>query len=221
MNIEALKQVFGSITKATEIMYLMYGQKPVVRQGFYDNEIGRVKEFCRRHNLTYETAPYKVILADSHKRYSNKGLKARIDDPRRGMFFVYISKDETRATEARVHEMKDNYRELGLDLGYPECCVDFFYKNEPERSKLDNDYILPALNNSEGFSFPFYTNILKRNQDSVLLSHFPHSFKCEESINIAKRRLKMIMELEPTLAMKLVRELKCKVRIGSKTVEFS
>ncbi|MBW2996002.1 hypothetical protein KY332_01745 [Candidatus Woesearchaeota archaeon] len=221
MNIDALKGVFGSTTKACEIMYLMYGKKPVVRQGFYDNEVGRVKEFCRRHNLAYETAPYKVILADTHKRYSNKGLKARIDDPRRGMFFIYMSKDETKAAEARIHEMKDNHRELGFDLGYPECCVEFFAEKWEERSRLDNDYIFPALHNSDGFRFSFHTNILKRSKDVTLLNHFPHSFQCEESIELAKRHLKMLMELEPGLAMRIVRELKCKVRVGSKIVEFS
>jgi len=221
MKLEQLKQVFGSTTKALEILYLNYNLKPVVRQGFYDNEIGRVKDFCRAHGLAYEIAPYKVILADKHKHYSDKGFKARVDDPRRGMFFIYISKDERKATEARIFEMKDNHKELGLILGYPECCVDFFVENWEERSKKDNNYIFPAVKNTDGYKFPFYTNIIKRNQDITLLNHFPHSFKCEESINMAKERLKMLYELEARTATELVHELKCKVRIGNRTVEFS
>ena len=88
MNIEDFKQIFGSKTKSLEIIYLMHGIKPVVRQGFYDYEIWKVKEFCKKNNLYYEVAPYKVILADGGK-YSNKGIKARVDDPRGGMFFMY------------------------------------------------------------------------------------------------------------------------------------
>lgn len=221
MKLEYLKGVFGSTSKALEIFYLNYNLKPVVRQGFYDTEISRIKEFCKRNNFAYEVAPYKVILADKDKKYSNKGFKARVDDPRKGMFFVYISKDERKATEARIYEMKDNYKELGLILGYPECCVDFFCKHEPERSKLDNNYVVPALKNSQGYRFPFYTNIFRRKEDYVLLSHFPCSFKCERSIEIAKKRLKMLYELEERTAMDLVKKLKCKVNVKNSTVEFS
>ena len=218
--IEKLTRIFGSRTKALEMLYLMHGLKPVVRQGFYETELSRVKAFCKENDLAIETAPYKVVLADKHKIYSNKGFKARIEDPRKGMFFVYISKDERRATEARVYEMKDNHRELGLALGYPECCVEFFVENYPKRSGVDNDYVIPALKNSEGKRFPFYTNICKRVRDATLLNHFPHSFDCEESIAIAKKNFKLIEELDPLVGMRLLHELKGRVRIGGKEVEF-
>ena len=220
MKIDELRAIFGSTSKALEILYLLYEKKPVVRQGFYDKEVGRVKDFCRKNGLAFEIAPYKVILADPHLKYSNKGFKARVDDPRRGMYFVYISKDERRATEARVYEMKNNHRELGFALGYPECCVEFFVKNYPERSGVDNDYVIPALKNSEGKRFPYYTNICKRVKDVALLSHFPHSFDCEESIAMAKRHLKLIEEFDEKLVFNLIHGLKGRVRIAGREVEF-
>ena len=220
MGLEHLRNVFGSYSKALEIALVKRGIKPVVRQGFYDNEIGKVKDYCRANGLAYETAPYKVVIADPNKRFSNKGFKARVDDPRRGMYFIYISRDENKAATARVLEMKDDKRRLGLLLGYPECCVEFFIENFRERSKLDNNYTVPALKNSQGNRFPFFNNIFKRHKDAVLISHFPHSFDCEASKNIAKRNLRLLDDLDPAIATKFIFELKGKIRIGNREIEF-
>ena len=220
MNIDELKKVFGSKTKGLEILYLMHGLKPVVRHGFYDTEIGRVKDFCSKHDLAYEISPYKVVLADPHQKYSNKGFKVRAEDPRSGMYFMYISKDEQKAAMADAYEYKNDHRGLGLLLGYPECCVKFFVENYAERSIIDNDYVVPALNNSKAVRFPYFNNVLKRDVDVVLLSHFPHSFNCEASKEIAKKRMHMLAEIDPSLAMKFAHELKGRFEIGKKHAEF-
>jgi hypothetical protein len=218
--IEKLMRIFGSRTKALEILYLLHGIKPVVRQGFYDHEIGKVKDFCKENNLAIETAPYKVVLAEKDRRYSNKGFKVKVDDPRQGMYFVYISKDGRKAAMAEVFEYKNDHRSLGLLLGYPECCVDFFVKNEPVRSKLDSNYVVCTLDNSKGIRYPYFTNISKRHMDVTLLNHFPCSFNCERSIELAKKHLKLIAELDPNLAMKYANQLKSSVLIGKRFVEF-
>ena len=218
--LDNLKKVFGTRTKALEILYLLKDLKPVVRHGFYDAELGRVKEFCEKNNLAVEISPYKVILSDPHQRYSNKGFKVRAEDPRRGMYFVYISKDMQKAAMADAYEYKNDHRGLGALLGYPECCVDFFVKNELKRSRLDNDYIVPALKNSRGVRYPFHNNICKRHVDITLLSHFPCSFNCQISIEIAKRRLHLMAELDPNLAMIYSKELKGRVNIKNRFADF-
>jgi hypothetical protein len=215
-----LKEIFGSYSKAAEILQVMHGIKAVVRQGFYENEISKVKDFCIRNGLALEIAPYKVVLTDPYKRYSNKGFKARIDDPRKGMFFAYISKDGNKAATAKVLEMKNDHKRLGLLLGYPECCIDFFIQNEPERSRLDNDYSICTLKNSKARRFPFFTNVFKRSKDAVLISHFPCSFDCEKSIEIAKRNLQLIGGIDLGLASRIVSELKGRVKVGNKEIEF-
>ena len=219
MRLEELKKIFGSRTKALEIIYLLKGMKPVVRQGFYDNEIGRVKDFCKNNDLAIKVAPYKVVLADNEK-YSNKGFKAKIDDPREGMFFVYIAKDDKRAAMAATFEFKNDHRSLGLLLGYPSCCVDFFVKNEPERSKKDSDYVVCSLKNSKNVRHPYFKNLCKRHVDIVLLSHFPCSFDCEKSVEIGKRRMRLLHELDQNLAMKYAHQLKGRVLIRDRMVEF-
>jgi hypothetical protein len=220
MNLDNLISIFGSRSKALEIFYLIHNAKSVVRHGFYDKELIKVKDFCEKNNLAIEIAPYKVILADPENKFSNKGFKTSIEDPRSGMHFVYISRDEQKAAEANTYEYKNDHKRLGLLLGYPECCCDFFVKNEPERSRLDNDYLLCTLKNSKGLSFPFQNNIAIRDKDITLLSHFPCSFSCQKSIEIAKKHLKLISELDTNLAMKYVNDLKGRHIIGGKKIDF-
>lgn len=216
--IKDLIDIFGSRTKALEILYLLDDAKPVVRQGFYEEELEDIKGFCEKRKLCVETSPYKVVLVDGS--YSNKGIKVKADDPRRGMFFVYISKSRDKAVMADVFEFKNDHRGLGKILGYPDCCIDFFVKNEPVRSRLDNDYVACTLGNSKGVRFPFQTNISKRTYDFTLLNHFPCSFNCQESIRLAEKHLSILGKHDPSLAMRFVKELKSRVAIGNKFVEF-
>ncbi len=185
-----LIQIFGTKTKALEILYLLEDIKPSVRQGFYSSELFAVQKFCKENNLFLEISPYKIVILDAENgEYSNKGIKADISDPRDGMLFVYISKEKEKAEQAKRLEIHNSYKILGEVLGYPKCCVNFFMRNQSKQSKLDNDYVLPALKNSKGNNFPFYNNVIKRDHDIILLSHFPCSFNCEESIKIGKQNV--------------------------------
>lgn len=219
--ISNLVRIFGTKTKALEILYLLDDVKPVVRHGFYEGEINQVEEFCKLNNLYLEKSSFKVVVLDAEDgKYSNKGIKVDINDPRRGMLFVYISKDEKLAASANAYEFKNNYKNLGLILGYPECCVEFFAKHEPVQSKLTNDYVDLILRKSKGRKFQFYTNICKRDFDITLLNHFPCSFGCKKSIQLAKRHLDIIRKYEPDLAKEFIKKLKCKVNIEGEEVEF-
>ncbi len=123
-----LIQIFGTKTKALEILYLLEGLKPVVRQGFYETELAKIEEFCKENGLSLEKSPYKVVILDAADgQYSNKGIKVKTDDERQGMLFIYISKDQTKAELASKYESEGNDKELGLLLGYPLCCIDFFF----------------------------------------------------------------------------------------------
>ena len=87
--------------------------------------------------------------------------------------------------------------ELGTILGYPKCCCEFFEKNFSEEN---SDLTLKILSSSSGFKFPFYNNIAARHFDVLLLSHFPHSFRCKPSTEIAKNNLDMLRNHSVQLA---------------------
>ncbi|MBW2982511.1 DUF483 domain-containing protein [Candidatus Woesearchaeota archaeon] len=219
--INRLVDIFGNKTKALEVLYLLEGVKPVVRHGFYEHELPKIESFCEANNLVIEKSLYKVVIVDAEEgEYSNKGIKVKTDDPRQGMLFIYISKDKAKAELASRYESEGNHKELGLLLGYPLCCIDFFIKHKNEQSMANNDYVEPILSNSEGDMFQFYTNVFKKQFDVTLLNHFPCSLDCEGSIDLAQTHLDIIRKYDPPLAEYLIQRLKCKVNMEKGVIEF-
>jgi len=193
--ISSLRYTFGSKTKAQEILLLLHDAKKVVRHGFYEQELPRVEKFCNEQNLIIVKSKFKVLLADETS-YSNKGIRIPGDDKRPGMYFVYISKDEQKAWLASYYELMANDRDLGILLGYPHCCVDFFCKRFSENNP--NLQLKPTNP---------YTNLTKREQDCVLLSHFPCNSECPESIVLAKNYLNVITQYDRHRAWEILHTL--------------
>src|SRR3989344_2202231 len=196
MNITQLSFIFGSKTKAQEILYLLNDVKKVVRQGFYESELPSVSRFCQQNGLTLVKSKFKVLLADETS-YSNKGIRIKWDDPRPGMYFVYISKNEKDAWLASYFELVKNDTDLGLILGYPSCCVEFFCKRFSENNP--NLELRPTI---------VFTNLSRRKQDLVLLSHFPCSSDCKNSIEAGKKYLDIILMNDRERAEELMASLR-------------
>lgn len=194
--IKKLSFIFGSKTKAQEILLLQHKLKEVVRQGFYDYELPKVEKYCQQHHIYLVKSRFKVFLADDES-FSNKGVRIPETDKREGMFFVYLSLDEEKAWLAAYHEMMNNPEELGLALGYPECCVNYFSKTFS--SKNYNPQLAPT--NS-------WTNLTKREEDCVLLSHFPCSSECKESMILGKQNLDLITKLDKIRAKEITEMLR-------------
>ncbi len=185
--IQQLQEIFGSRSKAIEILYLMKELKPVVRQMFYPHELEKVRHFCERNKLFIELSPYKVLL-EGEEKFSNRGKIVDAGD-KNGMFLVYISKSNFNALWACLYETKQDHYNAGLMLGYPECCVKFFVE---EFAKGNHNPVHQPLNP--------WTNMMLREEDIVLLSHFPCSSKCEKSVVMGKKRLALIEKYDHELA---------------------
>ncbi|MBI2667035.1 DUF483 domain-containing protein [Candidatus Woesearchaeota archaeon] len=195
--LDSLQPIFGSKTKAQEVALLLQDAKKVVRQGFYAHELSAVKNFCLQKEISCATSKFKIIIDDTDDIYSNRGLKIPEKDLRQGMFFVYLSKSERLALLAAYYEQLGNDRELGLLLGYPHCCVEFFCKN------FSNSHT-----NLEQFPSNPYTNLFQRKNDAVLISHFPCASSCEKSIALAKNYLRVLEEIDEARAEELLRQLR-------------
>ena len=199
--IPKLQQIFHSITKSLEVLYVLEGSKPCARILVPEEELEKAADFLDESRLDYSVSDFKVLKQALHSEfYSDKSIKIGKNDSRKGHLFVYISKTKNFAEKAKIAEEKNNHFELGLILGYPKCCCDFFEKNFDENN---TDLTLMALKYSHGFEFSFYCNIAARHFDVSLLSHFPHNFNCEESIKIAKNNLKIIENHSKQLAVML------------------
>lgn len=191
MKINTLALPFTSKSKAQEIVLLLHDAKEVVRQGFYGQELPAVEEFCKKNFLFLVRSKFKIILTDEN-HFTNKGRRIPEIDPRPGMYFIYISKDETKAYLASYYELINDHCKLGLLLGYPECCVEFFCQNFNENNT--NLQLNPANP---------YTNITKRDEDAVLLSHFPCSSECEKSIQLGKKYLHALEKVDLQRAIEI------------------
>lgn len=187
-----LKYIFGSKTKAQEIILLLNDAKEVIRQGFYQEELPKVEKFCEEQDIFLVKSRFKVLLADD-TAYSNKGIRISEEDERPGMYFTYLSKDEEKAWLAAYYELMQNDKDLGLVLGYPECCVNFFCQNFSK----DNP-------NPEHLPTNQWTNISKRDKDCVLLSHFPCNSDCEQSFALARRYYSVIEKVDKERARQLM-----------------
>ena len=196
--IPQLQQIFHSITKSLEVLYVMEGNKPCARILVFEDEFSKVADFLKGKKLNYASSGFKVVKQSTHSEfYSDKSVKIPKNSAEKGYFFLYISKSKEIAEKAKAAEENNDHLQLGIILGYPGCCCEFFVNNFSEKN---TDLTLNVLNNSNGFKFQFYTNVAARHFDISLLSHFPHSFGCRPSIKIAKSNLKIIRKNSKQLA---------------------
>lgn len=190
--IHQLQQIFRSITKSLEVIYVIEGIKPCARILAYEDDLNKIVSFLNEKGIPTAISGFKVVKQNLQSGlYSDISVALPKDSAKKGHFFVYLSKDKNTADKAKLMEESNSHEELGLLLGYPKCCCDFFAENF---SGDNADLTLKTLENSDGYEFEFYNNIAARHFDVALLSHFPHSFGCEPSIEIAKSSLKAIQK---------------------------
>lgn len=196
--IPKLQQIFRSITKSLEVLYVIEGVKPCARILVFEDELNKVIDFLKYNKINAAISDFKVIKQNTQSEfYSDKSIKIPKNAVQKGYFLVYLSKNSGTAEKAKLMEEANNHFELGSLLGYPKCCCDFFEENFNEKNA---DLTLKTLRNSNGCEFPFCTNVAARHFDVALLSHFPHSFECAPSIETARNNLKIINRHSKELA---------------------
>ncbi len=187
--IDKFRKIFGSVIKSLELVYVIEDAKPAARIMVNDEIFDKVKDFLNKYKLHVTKSDFKVRKDDAGD-YSDKGSK--IDVNEKGYYFMYLSKSKEKAEKAKKLEAENDHINLGMTLGYPKCCCEFFNKNFEIESKNKNDFTLTTLRESENYKFPFYNNIAARHFDISLLNHFPCNFNCKESMKIAEKNLKII-----------------------------
>jgi hypothetical protein len=179
-----------------DLLYVLEGIKPCARVlfGRQDNGLSWAQS-----SLHIEPVPDSRLQA-----FSNQGIIAKD-----GLTPFYAAKDMALAEKARAAEETSNHKLLGLALGYPACCVDFFCRHMAEEPLL--------LHEGRGNHL---INYCLRYFGIALISHFPCSPDCAESIRMAKQRLLIIKERMPEYANKLS-ALKCCTLITENLVLYA
>lgn len=188
--LQNLKNIFKSIIKSLEILYVLENSKSCARILVNEDELRNTINFINKNDLEFSISNFKLKkINNKDSFYSDKSIKINKDSLEKGYLVLYISKIKELCEKAKAYEGNNMHFELGMVLGYPKCCCEFFAENF---SKKNYDLTLNILKNSKGFEFPFYANIAARHFDVSLLNHFPCSFDCKFSINIAEENLNII-----------------------------
>ncbi len=213
--IKTLETKFTSYLKLLDIFYVIKGLKPVARITEHDYMLEKKERLLSDYGLHVVRSDFKIVMEFSDGNYSNKGRKVDASSLIPGNYFVYVSKDEALAKEAKFAEYKDDHAALGKLLGYPACCIEFYLKNFKKESAGKLDFAVPVFRNTHGSVADFRLNIFSRYLDAGLISHFPHSFHCRPSLALAEAYHAAITEDDPVFAAEMAKVLKCGVIYSS------
>ncbi|MCE1248845.1 MAG: hypothetical protein LWY06_19580 [Firmicutes bacterium] len=180
------------------------------------------------HNGMMIASPDEEFLKRK-ERFRNPGTTKMIavpfDENRRdALVHAFISKYEDKIEEARSltwynlfvgeHQLAqpaiDNYR-YGATLGFPECCVKF-YAAHNGRFCEDNycwEWNTPfeVCKNTHG-DFSYLCNHIPMDFVYFLIHHYPCSYNCKITMELAQRVLEGIRELDRGFADKIEWHLK-------------
>lgn len=185
-----LQEVFTYLSKSLEVFFVLQGAKPAARFPVHELDLPLIADFCARHGLAMARSDYKILkFVPLDKGYANKGYRLPVTSPLIGDVFVYISRSADLAREAKTADYLNDHEMLGRALGYPECCIQFYLKHKDAITE-DDDYVRLALKQSKTRHPEL--NVLARYFDVTLLSHFPCSFDCSASLQIALRHLETL-----------------------------
>ena len=200
------KQVAGSLTKALDILYVLHGAKPAARV-LYDDDV-ELLTYLEKQGLHYALSEFKIaVQADDTRSYTDKGVRVSVNAA--GHHFLYVAKDKNVALQAMTLEKEGDHLAFGELLGYPRCCCEFFHSAVQKSASLD---LTPAtFASSPGMVFPWQLNTCLRGFDISLISHFPCSFGCKQSLAIAERNLELIRKMESDVATYFSHALKSAV----------
>lgn len=176
------------------------GLKPAALQAIQPHDLPRLTEWAARHGLVI--MPVDMI--------ANTEYATRVTKPRPGDAVAYwavigkpdVAKELFEAVHAQANQL------VGRLLGYPACCCDHFATywgkqvdptwlaaiNTPEHEyRKTDDPTQQGKTYAETVRLksPPETNLLLRWIGVRAVSHLPHSFACEESVEIGKQMIQV------------------------------
>ena len=122
-----------------------------------------------------------------------------------GDFLIYVSNDANLLNRSVESEEEGDEEEFGVNLGIPNCCIDFYSKNLNSAYEKQNDFVPLVLNNTkELHSFNFWNNYVAQYFGYSFLSIFPCSFNCSNAAKFAQNTCDLINSILPEQASKII-----------------
>ncbi len=198
VNGKDIFHTFRNMVDAFEIFFVLNDLKPVARVEMHEDSYAEVLDFCTAQKLSIELSSFKIVRNTTDPAH-NTALMVKPDYQDKGSFFAYISRSTDDATHAKFYEHIRNDNKLGEMLGYPDCCRNFYDEKYNDATEFGDEYCFFSIANTKEAPL-FYTNNMLRFFGVTLLSHFPCSYNCVNSLFQAKRRLEAIRRASPALA---------------------
>lgn len=181
---------------ALDLIYTIEGYKPVTRIIIADTQINNLFNFCRGNNLFWKIESYRVLRnSDKGKGGFSNRLEHVEYHNENGDYIVYISIDK-KILNNNFNKMSE--KEFGQYLGYPECCTEFYEKNK--HMVIQEQIDLAPLSVTSLGPFLYYANYFLRYFNYSVISHFPCSCNCKETVAYGKRNMKLLRRLFPDFA---------------------
>jgi len=218
--IEEISRLSGGELSSLELIAVVYGIKPVMAEmanfDKYDSKfikkLDRINELCKKLSLHFIVSTKKFIIN------SPRGIFEMVDlnSSQKGKIAFGISKDKDAALEGvNLYYKKMLSDEDGINfgrvMGYPECCLDFgryLCENSKGDKKLNPDnfgFANPAVESlKRSKEFAWQLNVFS----SSVLSYYPCTLNCQESIKYVNKLLKIIKKINPQYEEYLVSLLK-------------
>ena len=86
--IQELQQIFRSLVKSLEVLYVIEGIKPCARILVFEDEVSKAVDFLNRSKISYAISDFKVLKQTAQSDfYSDKSIKIQKNAAQKGHFF--------------------------------------------------------------------------------------------------------------------------------------
>mgnify|MGYP001594173412 CR=1 FL=1 len=167
-----------------DLFGLLYDYKKIISTGISEPFLKNLKNTFGRYGLKYD-------VLDESFDYQGRGK-------------IYLIAKKKRYLERTKKAYKSRQFDLvGKYLGYPECCVRFYYKKFLKAPSSSDNLLRNIYHNSNNFSWRLnnilnfegrikgrntpkeFTSFVQKTSSISLISHSPCSYNCKESLKIA------------------------------------
>jgi len=190
------ERMLRMISRASEMMDKI--EKEAIRRGLRKCDVHHAYLETLEANLKelHEMGlRYRVI--DVVKRY--QGFAHKHEKPsslENSMLFMGACVDEESLNEFIEAHRRGDHNKIGEMLGYPECDRKFFTEVWSRGSYDPIPEI--AMNTSNSYEIEMYPelNIMLRYVGIRIIPYFPHSFRCEKSLELAKKLIGIALDTD-------------------------
>ncbi len=179
---------------------------PVERMNLFEKACKKYGLFVSKESLFIDM-PFLDTEKTIGKKYmtTTKKFCAPIGSNYLGIVHVFVSKTKKTLLDGRgfgwyplaingrvIPKTRYDHYKFGEFLGYPKCCIDFFWKYN-DHNKYANTLFLPFKNTKKP---NFMCNTLTKDSHSYAY-HIPCSFDCKNTANLASMLREFIYLKDP------------------------